>query len=133
MSNVSKPLSAYYYKTKGRYNLLSSDEQWQVVLRASNGKIVSETFDDEPEIDDLPPSEVAEVLSARIEGFLFSSARENQRATIAWFRENAELIDSDWARNRIASLRQQIDDLSRYVLDADTEAEHIAALAAAEA
>jgi hypothetical protein len=128
METANKPLSASYYKEKGRFNLLSNDQQWHVVLRASNGKVLSQTFDDEPEIDGLPPSEVVEVLSTRIESFLFSSEREKQRTVIAWFREHADLIDSGWARNRIESLHNQIDDLSRYVLDADTEAEPTAAM-----
>lgn len=113
-----KPLSAYCYKAKGRYNLCSTEQEWQVVLRASNGTIISELFpgDEEPDIDGVPPSDVVEMIAARLEGYLFKSGRDAERAKIAWFRENAEQIDSGWARKQIADLKDKIDDLSRYVI-----------------
>lgn len=129
MEAENKPLSASYYKTKGRFNWASNSEDWQVVLRLSNGKVVSETWplDEEPDVDGLPPSEVVEIIAQRVESYWLSTDREKQRGTISWIRQHAELIDSGWARNRIESLRKQIDGLSRYVLDADTEAEMLTA------
>lgn len=133
METANKPLSAHYWKTKGRFYIGRSDQQWQVVVRASNGKAISVLWDedDEPGISGLPPSEVVEIISQRVESFLFMSDREKMRATIAWFREHAELIDSGWARDRIESLRKKIDELDRYVLDPDTEVELTAKLTVA--
>jgi hypothetical protein len=133
METANKPLSASYYKTKGRFNWASNEQEWQVVLRASNGMGISELWplDEEPEIDGLPPSEVVEIIAKRLESYWINTEREAKRKKVEWFRQHAELIDSGWARNRIEGLRKQIDDLSRYVLDADTEAERAAALGAA--
>lgn len=130
METGNKPLSASYYKTKGRFNWAGSEDEWQVVLRASNGTTISELWDlgDEPDVDGLPPSEVVEIIAKRLEGYWINTDREAKRKKIGWLRQHAELIDSGWARNRIESLRKQIDDLSRYVLDADTEAELVAGM-----
>lgn len=116
-SNENKPLSAYSYKHKGRFNIMSNEQQWQVVLRASTGTIVSEIFDDgaEPDIDGLPPSEVLELISAKLESYWISTDREKTREKINWFRENAEAIDAGWARREIAGHHETIERLKRYL------------------
>lgn len=44
------------------------------------------------------------------------SDRDSKLATIAWFEENAEQIDSEWAKAAIERLRKKIDGLDRYVI-----------------
>lgn len=119
-----KPLSAYCYKTKGRYDLCSTEQEWQIVVRASNGTTISEIFpgDEEPEIDGLPPSDVVEVIAARLGSYLFKSGRDAEIVKIEWFRQNSEQIDSGWARKQIEDLRSRIDELSRYVLTEEVPA-----------
>lgn len=39
-----KPLSAYYYHEHGRYNIMSTEKQWCLVVRANNGKAASVIF-----------------------------------------------------------------------------------------
>ena len=106
------------YKNLGAYNWADrSQKQWQLVVRLDDGSSISELFpeDEEPEIDGLPPSEVVELISVRNESYFFRSSREEQRAKIAFVRENAEAIDTSWAAKRIACLRKNIESMQREV------------------
>lgn len=119
----------YITKSRGRFNLASNEYQYQIVLRGlpkdAPKQILSETFneDEEPDISDIPPSEVVEIISERLESYLYSTSRDEKRKVIKWCRENSELIDSIWAKDEIerkkASIKRiedKIKDLETYLL-----------------
>ncbi|KKM87472.1 hypothetical protein LCGC14_1268490 [marine sediment metagenome] len=99
-------------KSKGRYDLLSSDQQWCVTIRLPNDAprlALSGMWelDAEPDIEDLPPSEVVEVISERIESYLISTSREKEREVVQWIRDNAERLDAEWTAGQIKLLESQ--------------------------
>ena len=116
-------------KNLGRYDLCSGKKDWCVQIlnlpencphRSIN---TSWQEDNEPEIEGLMPSEVIEIMSERIESFLYSSSREKDRETINWVRENSECLDSEWAKEMIDAklrhierLKQEIDDLQEIII-----------------
>jgi hypothetical protein len=101
-------------KHKGRYDLCSTEEKWCVSVRLPPGapkEAISQTWDleDEPDIDGLPPSDVVELISERLESFLVNTRREEDRKVIEWVRENAEPLDALWAGSEIERLKRQIE------------------------
>jgi len=116
-------LSAVSYKEHGRYYVTSDDKQWCVTVRSTTGKVVSALFDEEPEIDGEPPSEVVRMIKSRIKEFLFISDREKKLAAIQWFEDNEKQIDSGWARKSIESLQKRIHDLQVYILEEEATGE----------
>lgn len=110
-------LSAISYKEHGRYYITSNDKQWCVTVRSTTGKVISALFDEEPEIADEPPSEVVQMIKSRIKEFLFISDREKKLEAIQWFEDNAEQINSGWAKKSIESLQKRIHDLQAYILE----------------
>lgn len=116
-------------KRKGRYDFCSNNEEWciQILGLPDNApaKSISEHWpiDDEPDIDDAPPSEVVELISERLESYWLNTAREEKRKVIEWAREHAEEIDSQWAKIQIEQkqklierLQDEIDDLKDMVV-----------------
>jgi hypothetical protein len=116
MSNEEKSLSAYCYQQHDRFYFGENEKQYQVVVRASNGKYVSVLFDEKQEIEDMPPSEVIQLIKERVKSFWIMPDREKRMEVIEWFEQNAEKIDSGWALRSIEGLRKKIDDLQRYVI-----------------
>lgn len=94
-------------KVKGRYNFCSNEEQWRVAITGlpneAPAKYLSKTWDieDEPYIKNLPPSEVVEIISERVESFWISTSREKDREIIQWIRNNSEELDVKWAKGEI--------------------------------
>lgn len=111
-------MEVYYTKTKGRYNICSNEIQWCVHLVAGDIR-VSETWDedDEPYIDNEMPSEVAERMRERLESYWIATRREENLKKYDAIRENAEQIDSEWAKGKIESLQKEIARLQRYVME----------------
>jgi hypothetical protein len=117
-------------KNKGRYDLCSNEEQWHVSIKLPNDapqRSLSDTWnlDDEPDIEDMPPSEVVEIISERIESYLLSTSREENRAVVQWIRDNAERLDAEWAAGQIklmesrrAALAERINSLRAYLPEA---------------
>ena len=106
----------YIRKRLGRYNLCSTEKEWLVSIQFPSGSLfqrIRETWaeEDEPDIDGLPPSEVIELISERVESHLISSSRKEERKIIGWVRENAERLDAQWAQDEIAQKRKCIERL----------------------
>ncbi len=101
------------YEREGSFDLAHPNEkQYQVVIQGlpdeAPSNCLSVLFDEEQGIDDLPPSEVVEFMLERIESFWVSTSRKGKRETIDWIRENAERVDSMWAKDQIERLRDSI-------------------------
>lgn len=108
-------------KSKGNYDLCSNRKDWQLSIHGLPAHLpsssLSTTFpsDEEPCIDGLPPSQVAELIAERIESFWISTARERQRIIIEWIREHGAEIDAEWACQQIDGLQQKIAQLQTYI------------------
>lgn len=111
----------YVYKTLGRFNVLSSDKQWQVQMRMPDGKFLSELWpeDEEPDIDGVSPSKILDLIEDRLKWYLFKSRRDETLARIAAYREQAEQLDDAWARRQIANYERLIAGLRGYLIDAE--------------
>ena len=115
-------------KNHGRYNWLSNDEQWLVVIMLPGGRQLSETFpdDEEPEISGLPPSEVVELLADRAKRYLLDTEREKKKEIVAWCREHADEIDSEWAKGQIALKQKRIEALKAEIAKLEDIVEDVA-------
>jgi hypothetical protein len=122
MSNSNeevKPLKCWVTKNIGRYNFASNNKDWCVQVYMPDGKVLSETWpeDDEPDTDGVPPSEVVEMIAARLRSYWISTRREETMARIEAARPMFEQMDDVWARSRIAGLQRQIDSLKSYLIE----------------
>lgn len=105
-------------KHKGRYNYLSNEDSWCVSIDLpadAPRQSISQCWDldEEPDIDSLPPSEVIELISERLERYLLSTKREEYRKVIQWVRDNAERVDAFWAAEEIERLERRRDRLAQ--------------------
>lgn len=101
----------------GRYNWASTEEEWCLSLQTPYGS-VSERFpkDDKPEADPdwTAPSEVLDLIEARLDSYWISTRRAETKAKIAEIRERSNEIDAAWldqkirqAENRLHALRRK--------------------------
>lgn len=103
-------MSANYYKTLGRFNLCGTEKEWQVVLRTDAGSISALwAEDDEPDVADCMPSDVLELIDARINrpGF-WSSSKGGKNATVAKMRESIDAADREWLTARVEAARKSL-------------------------
>lgn len=97
----------------GNFNYLNSNNRSTIIRihlpQDAPATVLDESWDegDEPETD-LPPSEMVEIFSKRLAGYLFNSSRPEKTRLIEWCRANADRLDREWAETQIADLRKQI-------------------------
>lgn len=102
-------------KTLGRYDFCSTKEEWCVRIcglpAEAPSKVLAETWpaDREPMIEGLLPSEVAELISERMESHLLDTSRESRREVVNWVRKHAEEVDAEYAAFEIARKEKQIE------------------------
>jgi hypothetical protein len=103
-------MSANYYKTLGRFNICGAEKDWQVVLSTDAGTVSAMwDEDDEPDIDDCPPSEVLDVIEARLtRPHFWSSDKDRKLAVIAKMRESIESADREWLTVRVTRAREAL-------------------------
>lgn len=100
----------------GRYNLASEEDVWCLILSTPYGQ-ASETFprDDRPDVDPewTTPSEVLDLIEARLDSYWISTRRAEAKAKIAEIRRRANEIDAAWldqkirwAEDKLSALRQ---------------------------
>lgn len=101
----------------GRYNWAGTEEDWCLALQTPYGN-VSEVFpkDDKPDVDPdwTTPSEVLDLIEARLDSYWISTRRTEAKTTIAEIRRHADEIDAAWldqkirqAENRLHALRRK--------------------------
>ena len=114
-----KPLKCWVAKNLGRYNFASNDKDWCVQVLMPDGKVLSETWpeDDEPDTDGIPPSEVVEMIAARLKSYWICTRREETMAKIEAARPMFEQMNDAWARAQITYLQRQIDSLKSYLIE----------------
>ena len=103
-------MSATFYKNLGRYNFAGTEKSYCVALHTPYGNI-SQTWpeDDEPDISGCLPSDVLDLIEARLKSFLYTSRFEKDKATIAAIREHANELNVLYVKNRIAAARKAIE------------------------
>ena len=102
----------YYYKNLGKYNFAGTNKSWCVQLSSNYGNI-SELWDedDEPDCEDLLPSQVLDLIEERLKSYWLRTNREVQRAKIADIREHIKELDTTWIEKEIESHQSKIKDL----------------------
>lgn len=103
-------MSATFSKDFGRYNFAGTEKSYCVALHTPYGN-VSQTWpaDDEPNISGCLPSDVLDLIDTRLASYVYTSRREQDKATIAVIREHAIELDVLYVQNRIAAARRAIE------------------------
>ena len=102
------------FKSKGRFNMCSNEEQWQAGITGlpedAPHKGICQTWDidDEPYIEGEPPSEVIEIISERVESYWISTSRKKDRETIQWIRDNIDRLNALWAKDEIEKREKRV-------------------------
>lgn len=97
----------------GNFNYLNS-KQLSTIVRIhlpedAPAPVLDESWDEGTEPDtDIPPSEMIEIFSKRLSGYLFNSSRPEKTRLIEWCRANAVRLDRQWAETQISDLRKEI-------------------------
>ena len=101
-------MSVSHYTTTGRFNLLSSEKQQQVVLHTEFG-IVADTWelDSAPYDPDMTPSEVSALLRDRIKSYLYRGGAEKCLAILDQVDANAAMLDCEWLDKRASKLEAE--------------------------
>lgn len=98
----TKSVQARYYKTLDRFNFCGNEKSWQVVLITSAGNISALwNAEDEPEIHNLVPTDVLDLIDARIQQ-CWSSNKAEQLQRVAVIREQIDAMDIAWLTAELA-------------------------------
>lgn len=79
--------------------------------------------DDAPAWEDRPPSEIVDLIAARLESYWISTGREKKREVIAWCRQNIVRLDREWAETYIRYMEKEIAGMNKRI--ASLRAEYI--------
>lgn len=100
----------------GRYNWASTEDVWCLTLSTPYGQ-VSETFpkDDKPDVDPdwTTPSEVLDLIEARLDSYWISTRRAETKAKIAEIRKHSNEIDAAWLDQKIKQAEDKLHILRR--------------------
>lgn len=95
----------------GRYNWATEEDVWCLTLRTPYGQ-VSETFpkDKKPDVDPewTTPSEVLDIIEARLDSYWFSTRRAETKAKIAEIRQHSNEIDAAWLDQQIKQAEDRL-------------------------
>lgn len=113
----------------GSYNFANpAQKQWQLSLRTPFGN-VSQRFDEEPYIGDCV-EDALEVIAERLESYWISTGREEDRKIIANIRANLPACEIEWAQQKVAAAKAQLEKAEKMLRRAEAmkeEAEEEAA------
>jgi hypothetical protein len=107
-----------YYKNLGHYNFAGHEKDWCISLITPYGR-VNQTWPEceEPDIDDLLPSEVLALIESRLDSYWICTSREKDRATIAAIKEHAAEIDVAWLDAKIERTERLLMSMRKRRLD----------------
>jgi len=109
----------------GRYNWASTEDVWCLTLRTPYGQ-VSETFpkDDKPEVDPewTTPSEILDLIEARLDSYWISTRRAETKEKIAEIRRHSNEIDAAWLDQKIKQAEDKLHSLRQLRAALDQEA-----------
>lgn len=111
----------------GQYNWASTEDVWCLTLSTPYGQ-VSETFplDDKPDVDPgwTTPSEVLDLIEARLDSYLYSTRRAEVKEKIAEIRQHSNEIDAAWLDQKIKQTEDKLHILCRNRTALEQEANH---------
>ena len=100
----------------GQYNWAKTEDVWCLTLRTPYGQ-VSETFPkaDKPEVDPewTTPSEVLDLIEARLDSYWISTRRAETKEKIAEIRQHSNEIDAAWLDQKIKQAEDKFHFLRR--------------------
>ena len=104
----------FWTLTLGQYNFAVAEDVWCLTLRTPYGQ-VSETFPNEPEVDPewTTPSEVLDLIEARLDSYWISTKRAGTKAKIAEIRQHSNEIDAAWLDQKIEQTEDKLRMLRR--------------------
>ena len=114
MLNITKNLGCYDFCNPHKKSWLVSVTG---LPEGAPSRGITQTWaeDDEPDIEDLLPSELIEIISDKVESYLFSTSREKDREVIRWARDNADRLNKEWIAQLIERKTKQIEKLEREI------------------
>lgn len=114
---IGKITRVWFYSQYGQFNLLSSEKQWQLVLRVwvDNKELVSlgEVDDEDPGLTEwTQPSVVIDTLAEWNRNYIRSTSRQQEyNAKLQWYQDNIKEITYVWANERIEKLQNELADM----------------------
>ena len=105
----------------GKFNLFNPDQVYVVVRvwlpDGAPAEILSAEWKDgqEPNIDNLPPSEVASLIATKFARV--GNTSDKALAIIAWCRVNHAMLDKLWAQGQVARAQKRIADAQALIAE----------------
>ncbi len=112
-----------FYCTRGSYNWAKPDEKQYLVSLVTPYGSISETFEDEPEIEGLHPSDVLDIIEGRLKSYWISTDRESKLKTIAEIRKHSIEIDRQYIQSKIGLHELAIERLQASLENLESEGE----------
>lgn len=111
---MTKPKNAHYYINVGHYNICGTNKSASLQLITSGGNF-SALFevDEAPDVDGLLPSEVLDLIEARIDSYWISTGREDTKKRIKEWRKEQRDFDAAWLEKRIEATEKTLVSLKR--------------------
>jgi hypothetical protein len=112
-------MRTYFYCSQGNYNFADpSEKQWCLELSTPFGR-VSETFNEKPDLDDLLPTDVLDLIEERVKSYWIYTSREECLKRIDGIRAhsleiNRQFIEFEIKKHQtaISELESKLDDIS---------------------
>lgn len=106
----------FWTLTLGQYNWASEEDVWCLTLFTPYGQVI-ETFpkNAKPEVDPewTTPSEVLDLIEARLDSYWISTGRAEKKETIAAIRQHSNEIDAAWLDQKIEQTEDKLRILRR--------------------
>jgi hypothetical protein len=108
-------MKVYIIKSKGRYNLISDTETWSLQVRVYGDdietlNIYTNSIDEEPDIELVPPSEIASAIEEENSKLIWGTTAAAKRKTdMEKFRQIEQEVDKVWAQDLIEQHQRKIE------------------------
>ena len=115
-------MTVFFHKTLGQYNLCSNEKQWSLCLGYKDLRI-SERFDEdeEPELDDLLPSDVLCEIKNKKSKYWYSSSKEKDDEIIAKLEALSNEMDITYVKKEIEYKKKEISELEETLIKLRSE------------
>jgi len=117
-----------FYKTSGSYDFAHpSEKQWAVFFQDGDVRLSERwPIDEEPDIDGCLPSDVLDLIEARVKSYWINTRRDEDLLKIAKLRERKLQMDIEFLSERISKKEASLAQLRKqrqYLLDEQAETE----------
>ncbi len=112
----------YIIKQYDSYDYLHPDEeQWLVSMylpkESPEPHYLKETWSEEPEIEDLYPSQLIGMYEDALERYLMPEHKEKRKRIVEWVKANAIECDALWAFYKVQSFVSEIREIQEKVFE----------------